>query len=75
MIYEIIIKYNSSLEKKFKIRILIINSVTFKTHKYIEHEPWIHTENLGLSVTTKRDFDFEFNVEIIDSIGNNLDYQ
>ena len=75
LMYEIIINYNSSLEKKTKIRILIVNSEIFKTHKYIEHEPWIHTENLGLSKTIKRDFDYEFNGAITDSNGNNLVYQ
>ena len=75
LIYEIIINYNSSLEKTSKIRILIVNSEIFKIHKYIEHEPWIHKENIGLSETIKSDFDYEFNGAIIDSNGNNLDYQ
>ena len=75
MIYDIIIKYNSSLEKTSNIRILIVNSEIFKTHKYIEHEPWIHTENLNLSETIKRDFEYEFNGAITDSNGNKLVYQ
>ena len=75
LIYDKIIKYNSSLEKTSKIRILIVNCEKFKTNKYIEHEPWIHTENLGLSKTIKRDFEYEFNGAIIDSNGNNLVYQ